>query len=782
MQDKKVVNITGQGSTSRFFLPTALIRLRDASAQSIRTVLDQFFDRADDALFELADRAGTDQEQTRYFDAMRELRLRRKSMTVAVLQHVSQAFNDIGKFRPQNTSPGLDSVDEGSLSLLDHAELEQQVAIDNMVTKLRYQYSEALRHLGLRVRHLLPGVALEDDRMPLCPEVLCGGLAEASKNLDVDIKARLIVLKLFDRLLVTSLGEVYHGANQALIKEGVLPDSKAVSPVQPARSRQGASVPPPSAAYREADGYGVGQPHAEVSAATFSQLSALLRQGQPAYSDGQAPASGGQWLQTDALLARLSQVQTAFGKDPGAPLVPLSQQLQPVLQNSSGQSLRPGQVDNDVINLVAMLFEFILDDRHLHSVMKSLLGRLQIPMLKVALTDKNFFNRGGHPARKLLNEMALAATGWTEKRPGQRDPLLDKISAVVNRILADFSTDVSLFNELLDDFNRFTDLDQRRRDLVEQRLRDAEEGRARHEQATADARELLHKAMDERLLPEPVQDMLHGPWSHYLHWLALQESTGSEAWQRARTLTEQLIWTIDPAPLTATTRELLQQTIPQVIEQLRGALEGVAWDGLSVEAVIRDLELAHLDVFQRLMIAPGESTGNDHAHTDDSRKAPAAGADVVLSDTIGTTSTTGTTGTTATSADVSYPAPALPVAAGDPEETVVARAPEPEIAEPTRAEPVVAEEWLAKADGLRVGCWLDLNRDGSKIRCKLAAFIRAVDKYIFVNRSGAKVAEYRRNELAEMMAQGHIEILDDGLIFDRALESIIDNLRTSRRF
>jgi alkylhydroperoxidase family enzyme len=33
-------------------LPTALIRLRDASAQSIRTVLDQFFDRADDALFE----------------------------------------------------------------------------------------------------------------------------------------------------------------------------------------------------------------------------------------------------------------------------------------------------------------------------------------------------------------------------------------------------------------------------------------------------------------------------------------------------------------------------------------------------------------------------------------------------------------------------------------------------------------------------------------------------------------------------------------------------------
>jgi len=742
VQDKKVVNITGQGSTSRFFLPTALIRLRDASAQSIRTVLNQFFDRADDALFELADRASTDQEQTRYFDAMRELRLRRKSMTVAVLHHVSQAFNDIGKFRPQSTVPGLGSVDEGSLSLLDHAELEQQVAIDNMVTKLRYQYSEALRHLSLRVRHLLPGVTLEDDQMPLCPEVLCGGLAAASKDLDVDIKARLIVLKLFDQLLVSSLGEVYHGANVTLIEEGVLPDSKAVSAAQPARSRQGTPVPPPSAAFREAGGYGVGKPQteAEVSAATFSQLSALLRQGQAASGEGHAHASGGQWLQTDALLARLNQVQTAFGNDASAPLVPLNQQLQPVLQSSSGQSLRPGQVDNDVINLVAMLFEFILDDRHLHSVMKSLLARLQIPVLKVALTDKNFFNRGGHPARKLLNEMALAATGWTEKRPGQRDPLLDKISAVVNRILADFSTDVSLFNELLDDFNRFSDLDQRRSDLVEQRLRDAEEGRARHEQAISDAKELLHKAMDGRLLPEPVQNMLNGPWGHYLHWLALHESTDNKAWQRAKALTEQLIWTIDPVPLTATTHELLQQAIPHVIEQLRGALEGVAWDGLSVETMIRDLELAHLDVFQRLVIAPGEA------------------------------------------ADVSQPTPALPVAADDPKEAVVARAPEPEVSEPTRAQPVVADEWLAKADSLRVGCWLELNRDGSQIRCKLAAFIRAVDKYIFVNRSGAKVAEYRRNELAEMMARGHIEILDDGLIFDRALESIIDNLRTSRRF
>ena len=41
--------------------------------------------------------------------------------------------------------------------------------------------------------------------------------------------------------------------------------------------------------------------------------------------------------------------------------------------------------DADVINLVAMLFDFILDDDNLPIPVKALVGRLQIPLLKVAI-------------------------------------------------------------------------------------------------------------------------------------------------------------------------------------------------------------------------------------------------------------------------------------------------------------------------------------------------------------------------------------------------------------
>ena len=74
----------------------------------------------------------------------------------------------------------------------------------------------------------------------------------------------------------------------------------------------------------------------------------------------------------------------------------LREQLEGLLTRASakaGKARVVGEVDEDVINLVSMLFEFILDDRTLPDSLKALIGRLQIPMLKVAVIDKTFFSR-----------------------------------------------------------------------------------------------------------------------------------------------------------------------------------------------------------------------------------------------------------------------------------------------------------------------------------------------------------------------------------------------------
>jgi hypothetical protein len=79
---------------------------------------------------------------------------------------------------------------------------------------------------------------------------------------------------------------------------------------------------------------------------------------------------------------------------------------------------------------------------------------------------------------------------------------------------------------------------------------------------------------------------------------------------------------------------------------------------------------------------------------------------------------------------------------------------------------------------MAVGAWVEFhNNEGEKNRCKLAAIIRVSGKYIFVNRLGIKVAEYTRSGLIEAARAGVISVLDNALLFDRALESVIGHLR-----
>lgn len=497
------------------------------------------------------------------------------------------------------------------------------------------------------------------------------------------------------------------------------------------------------------------------------------------------PATGspvdGVTIERSELMACLSQIQgTGFqggfqeaafdgggGGGSAAGFTRLTTQVEGVLQQRARELGSLKQVDADVLNLVTMLFDFILEDRQLPSAMKALIGRLQIPILKVALLDRSFFNRGGHPARKILNELATAGIGWNPKAEGQRDPLRDKIESVVDRLLNDFTDNVALFQQVLDDFTHFMDLDRRRRELVEQRLRDAEEGRARQDRARAVSSEIIEPLSSGRELPDPVPQLLDEPWSRYLQFLYLREGEDSDAWRMAVTTAERLIWSVDPSPVTPETRAELLRELPVIVDELRRGLHSISWDPFASDRLIRDLELAHVNTLQQLVLkAPVKP------------EAPVAGMDPVATLTESTESASEPPSdvvSDAVSASPSERLPESPQPAAPPEalSSVNVQAVEP-------VEEAVSH-WQDLAGKLRVGSWVEVVSGNQKMRCKLAAVIKATGKYIFVNRNGAKIAEYDLNQVAAAMECGEISLLDDGLIFDRALESIIDNLRRSRR-
>ncbi len=78
-------------------LPMVLLQVRDKAALHLRQGLQALFDNADDTLFEMADKAGVGDPQHLYFEAMRDLRLKRKSIERAFLDTLHDTFLQLGQ-------------------------------------------------------------------------------------------------------------------------------------------------------------------------------------------------------------------------------------------------------------------------------------------------------------------------------------------------------------------------------------------------------------------------------------------------------------------------------------------------------------------------------------------------------------------------------------------------------------------------------------------------------------------------------------------------------------
>ncbi|WP_212630490.1 DUF1631 domain-containing protein [Pseudomonas sp. KB-10] len=735
-------------------LPVALIQVRDKAAQQLKQNLQSLFDNADDTLFEMADRATSNAEQNAFFEAMRDLRLKRKSIERGFLQKVFESFANLNQYEIGKPQPALDAVSFDSLSLVQNDELEETVALDAMVAKVMSRDAIALGHLTTRLNAVI-SKKLDDKSNPLGPTLLSEYFLDACSGLGVEIKVKLIILKLFEKYVLGSCDALYAEANQALVNAGVLPELKSAPPRRQQR--------PAASAYSQSSSEegiplleGADQGVQEV----FGALQDLLSQVRGTAMPRRAQMTDALPITSNDLMRLLSHMQQRAPAQVNFEDFDLRDQLERLLERASAKSGKArvvGEVDEDVINLVSMLFEFILDDRTLPDSLKALIGRLQIPMLKVAVLDKTFFSRGSHPARRLLNEIASAALGWGDQDDAQRDSLYQKIEQVVQRLLNDFVDDPAIFSELLAEFMAFTGDERRRSELLEQRTRDAEEGSAKAELARRQVEQALNERLLGKTLPEVVVRLLQEAWSKVLMLTCLKHGVDSDEWQAALQTMDDLVWSVAPHEDPEARLRLLE-LVPGLLKALREGMASAAFDPFSTSEFFSQLEALHVQAFQRFKRATAEpdSAPDESAITTDAAQA-----------------------------GVELPLLELPAAEVEDAPAMVEVVEEIVLLAPGQTQPqepdVVLpddDEALQQVDSLRVGSWVEFQEDDEhKLRCKLAAIIKPTGKYVFVNRTGMKVLEKSRNALAVEFRRNTIRLLDDALLFDRALESVIGNLR-----
>ena len=179
-------------------LPARVINVQEKGHLRLQKLLSQMFDQADDSLFEMADRAHSNHEQNIYFESMRELRIKRRGMELGFIQALHAAFLEIDEPAEQEGQTE-EELDPSKLALVNENEIEEVVAIESMVSRCLAQQSDELALLSMRFDSLIGYVQISNDNNPLGPQPVSQSFASACEVLDVDIKARLLIFKLFEK-------------------------------------------------------------------------------------------------------------------------------------------------------------------------------------------------------------------------------------------------------------------------------------------------------------------------------------------------------------------------------------------------------------------------------------------------------------------------------------------------------------------------------------------------------------------------------------------------------
>jgi hypothetical protein len=216
------------------------------------------------------------------------------------------------------------------------------------------------------------------------------------------------------------------------------------------------------------------------------------------------------------------------------------------------------EIDRGTVDALSEVFDYVFADPTIPPQLKVVIGRLQIPVLKAAMIDREFFRSPEHPARRLIDTLAQGSVTWNEDK-GKQDPLYQRVEHAVHRALSEFDNDLALFDHLRLEFEQFqnqTELEVQRRIAPVAKVEQSDEALAL---AKAQADEVVHARINALPPNTPLAPLLlpflTEQWREVLARAWLKVQTQPEIWNDALATLGQLIWSTQPHPVAVERRQ-----------------------------------------------------------------------------------------------------------------------------------------------------------------------------------------------------------------------------------
>jgi hypothetical protein len=227
--------------------------------------------------------------------------------------------------------------------------------------------------------------------------------------------------------------------------------------------------------------------------------------------------------------------------------------------------------DEKSIELLARIFDFILNEQTIPSDIRVLIGRLQIPLLKVALIDKDFFFNEQHPARRVLETLTRFGLSMDPKG-GSDDPLYELIEHLVERVQVEFFQQIELFSELLAGLEGFIAEVAK---MLQSALTEPIAESLRHEkfQLAREAAEIdVASRVETGEVAGFVETFLETQWLAVLESAHVNADRRPEALEHARKAMDDLICSLKPSSTLEARKDLVGK-LPAILSRLDGWLD-----------------------------------------------------------------------------------------------------------------------------------------------------------------------------------------------------------------
>lgn len=470
--------------------------------------------------------------------------------------------------------------DDMPLSLVDQLDFDDWLTLSALIRRLNNHFEEPLNQIAWELSRIF-GLSRAAIGNPIRPAVLCESFRELVLQFGLENQPKEALYRVFEGVLCENLGALYQQLHIFLLAQE--PEGHGAAKPQPAHIRHSVSHQDArlhaGTRQREDQPQGLESPSSIIQMSVGTVVGKLLGiLNELAAATGPADQQqvldtvplfpGGRFAAHDiaSALARLGaelEIEPSLRRDP----VQLNERLRQSLEQ---EDTKLSAAERQQLEIYSGFFETLFTQLTEASVILPYLEKVHLPLLSLCLQGQDFLEAAEHPARKILNQLALLEPALKNQKMARNISAKNKLDLLIDRLQSDVASNPDVLVDIERELTEITQQVVKAFDLMIKRMIEAHEG----EQKLEVAKRAIQNEIDQRLagrsVPSILPMLLEAGWQQLLVIAELNRDRRPEEKEKLLAVIDDLLfWLYEQESILKIQAGSIYATIAFIAERLR---------------------------------------------------------------------------------------------------------------------------------------------------------------------------------------------------------------------